>query len=1062
MNPSTARLRTYPRLLVLSLAICAALAASASPGATPKPAGPATVDQALFKAMHWRGIGPYRGGRALAVSGVPGEPGVFYFGAVAGGVWKTIDSGATWTPIFDSMPMSSIGAVAVAPSNHNIIYVGSGEGALRGNITYGDGVYKSTDGGKTWVNVGLRDSRQIGALIVDPANPDVVLVAAIGHAFGPNTERGVFRTTDGGKTWNKVLYRDDHTGAIDVTFDPHDPKVVYAALWQVQRQPWNFSSGGAGSGLYRSSDEGATWTEIKGNGLPDGVLGRIDVSVSGADSKRVYAMVEAKEGGLYRSDDAGEHWSLISQDGRVRQRAWYFSKIYADPKSIDTVYALNTGMLRSTDGGRKWELLPAPHGDHHGLWIDPADPSRMINANDGGATVSLDTGKTWSTVENQPTAQFYHVAVDSNRFPYWVYGAQQDNTNLTPASFDDAGVIGPRVWFPAGGGECGFVVPDPRDPNIIYSSSENFIARFDKRNGISQDISAWPIDNSGHPASELAHRFNWTSPLMLSPHDPDVLYAASESVWKSTDHGHSWTIISPDLTRNDRSKQQASGGPLTKDITSVEYYDTVFTLAESPLEKGMLWVGTDDGLVWTGLADGSRWTAVTPHEMPEWSSIDMVEPSHYDSGIAYIAVDRHKLDDIKPYAYRTGDGGKTWTAIDAGLPDGAVVHAVREDPVRRGLLYAGTERGVFVSFDDGGHWQSLQLDLPASPIHDLVVHGDDLVVATHGRSFWILDDVTPLRQIQSNTAAENVVLYAPQTAMRLHYPDQVDTHRPVGENPPAGALIDYVLKSAPKGELTIDILDAQGKALRHLSSTHSTKEVQPPEWPDQIVPNDRIAAAAGMNRLVWDLRMDDPVQIPGAFYSGPTPRGPLVPPGRYQVRLSVGGITRSAPLTVVADPRVANSEAAIRAKTELALNVEHDIDRLHRAVNAIRKARSEFVRVDKALSGRPSDKSLMGEADALSKRLDPIEESLMQVNMKGSEANLAFPGMLNELFATFALSMEDADTPPTGQHLAFYNSLHGQLEDQLALWGKLKGEGIAGFNAHLKASGVAPVDAGTN
>ncbi len=1020
------------------------------------------VDPALYKAMHWRGIGPYRGGRALAVTGVSGEPGMYYFGAVAGGVWKTIDSGATWTPIFDSMPMSSIGAIAVAPSNHNVIYVGSGEGALRGNITYGDGVYKSTDGGKTWANIGLKDSRQIGALIVDPTNPDIVLVAAIGHAFGANAERGVFRTTDGGRSWNKVLYKDENTGAIDVTFDPHDPHIVYAALWQARRQPWNFSSGGLGSGMYRSSDEGATWTEVKGNGLPDGILGRIDVSVSGADSKRIYAMVEAKDGGLYRSDDGGQHWKLITQDGRVRQRAWYFSKIYADPKSIDTVYALNTGMLKSTDGGKSFSLVSATHGDHHGLWIDPADPARMINANDGGASVSLDTGKTWSSQDNQPTAQFYHVAVDTNRFPYWVYGAQQDNSNLTTASFDDEGVIGPRVWFPGGGGECGFVVPDPRDPNIVYSSSENYFARFDKRSNISQDISAWPVDNSGHPASELAHRFNWTSPLMLSPHSPDVLYAASEAVWKSTDHGHSWTIISPDLTRNDRDKQQASGGPLTKDITSVEYYDTIFALAESPVKKGMLWVGTDDGLVQTTLDDGAHWAAVTPSGMPAWSSIDMVEPSHFDAGIAYIAADRHKLDDIKPYAYRTVDGGKTWTSIANGLPDGAVVHAVREDPVRRGLLYAATERGVFVSFDDGSHWQSLQLDLPASPVHDLVVHGDDLVVATHGRSFWILDDVTPLRQIQSGTAAENIVLYAPQTAMRLHYPDAVDSRHPVGENPPAGALIDYYLKSAPKGELTIDILDAQGKVLRHLSSTHSTKEVQPPEWPDQIVPNDQIAAKQGMNRLIWDLRVNDPVQIPGAFYSGPTPRGPLVAPGEYQVKLTLGGVTHAAPLTVVADPRVANSEAAIRAKTELGLNVEHDIDRLHRAVNGIRKTRADIVRVQKALAGRPSDKALMDEADALSKRLDPIEQSLMQVNMKGSEANLAFPGMLNELFATFALSMDDADAPPTEQHMAFYQSLHGQLDAQLAQWRELQEKAIPALNAHIKATGGAPLDIRAN
>jgi photosystem II stability/assembly factor-like uncharacterized protein len=1045
----------FASIRLLGLCFIAVLIPGVATSATKGATAVAAVDPLLFKGLHWRGIGPYRGGRAIAVTGVAGEPGLYYFGAVAGGVWKSIDSGAKWAPIFDGQSTSSIGAIAVAPSNHNVLYVGSGEGALRGNITYGNGVYKSTDAGKTWRNVGLQDSRQIGALVVDPHNPDIVLVAAIGHAFGPNSERGVFRTTDGGRTWQKVLYKDDQTGAIDVTFDPNDSHIVYAALWQVRRQPWNFSSGGAGSGLYRSTDEGATWTELKGNGLPDGMLGRIDVSVSGADSKRIYAMIEANAGGLYRSDDAGAHWTLVNTDGRVRQRAWYFSKIYADPKSVDTVYALNTGMLKSTDGGKSFTLVSATHGDHHGLWIDPTNPARMINANDGGASVSLDGGNTWSSQDNQPTAQFYHVAVD-NQFPYWVYGAQQDNSNLTVASFDDEGVIGPRDWFPAGGGECGFVIPDPRSPNIIYSNSENQIVRFDKHVDESQDISAWPVDNSGHPAAELAHRFNWTSPLLMSPHDPDTLYAASEVVWKTTDHGHRWSIISPDLTRNDRSKQQASGGPLTKDITSVEYYDTIFSLAESPLAKGMLWVGTDDGLVQLTRDDGGHWSAVTPADMPAWSSIDMVEPSHYDGNVAYIAVDRHKLDDIRPYAYATSDGGKHWRSITNGLPDGAIVHVVREDPQRRGLLYAGTERGVFVSFDDGSHWQSLQLDLPATPVHDLVVKGDDLVAATHGRSFWILDDVTPLRQIDRGTAANDVVLYAPQTALRLHYPDEVDSRHPVGENPPAGALIDYVLKSTPKDELTVDILDARQHVIRHLSSTHSTKEKQPPEWPDQIVPDDRIAAVQGMNRLVWDLRMQDPVQIPGAFYSGPTPRGPLVPPGQYTVKLSVGGVTKTAPLKVIADPRVPGSDAAIQAKVKLALAVENDIDQLHRAVNAIRKTRIDLAGTQKALTGNSAGAPLTAEADSIANQLDPIEQQLMQVNMKGSEANLAFPGMLNEQLASFALGIDDADAMPTEQHLGMYRSLHDQLQVQLANWQQLQAR-IRAFDVKLQAAGVAPV-----
>ncbi len=1000
-----------PSLLVLTLAAAPALAADPA----------ATVDPSLFKAMHWRGIGPYRGGRSVAVTGVSGEPGVFYFGAAAGGVWKTVNSGASWTPLFDSQPNLSIGAIAVAPSDHKVIYVGSGESALRGDITWGDGVYKSVDGGKTWTNVGLKDTRQIGSVIVDPHNPDIVLVAAIGHAFGPNTERGVFRTTDGGKTWTRVLYKDADTGAIDVTFDPANPSIVYAALWQVRRQPWNFSSGGPGSGLYRSTDGGVTWTRLGGHGLPEGILGRIDVAVSGADSNRVYAMIEAKDGGLFRSDDAGQSWRLINSDGRVRQRAWYFSKIYADPKSVDTVFAVNTGLLKSKDGGKTFGLVSATHGDHHVLWVDPADPSRMINGNDGGASVSLDGGETWSTQENQPTGAYYHVAT-SPGFPYWVYGAQQDNSNIAIASFDDEGVIGPRDWYPAGGGECGFVIPDPRNRSIIYSNSENGINRFDKSAEQSQDISAFPGDFSGHGANELQHRFNWTSPLMMSPHDPDTIYWGGDSVWKTTDHGHSWSLISGDLTRNDKTKQLPSGGPLTKDITSVEYYDTVFALAESPLKQGQLWAGSDDGLIHVSADGGAHWDNVTPAGLPDWSTISMVEPSHFDPAVAYVAVDRHKLDDIAPYALRTNDGGKTWTSISSGLPDGAVVHAVREDPIRRGLLYAATEKGVFVSFTDGAVWQPLQLDLPAAPVHDLAIHGDDLVAATHGRSFWILDDVTPLRQIGSDTASADAVLYTPQTAMRLYYPDAVDSRRPVGENAPAGALIDYAFKTTPRGEVTVDILDASGAVVRHLSSTHSDKVQQPPEWPDQKIPVDTIPAAAGMNRLVWDLRMSDPAQIPGAFYAGPTPRGPLVPPGQYQVRLTAGGQTRTAPLTLVADPRVKDSDGAIKAKAELAVAVYKDIDRLHRAVNDIRAARTALPVGSKVLADK----------------MTTIEEALMQVNMKGSEANLAFPGMLNERLATFALIVDDADMPPTQQNLALYHDLHTQLDAQLAAWEKLK------------------------
>jgi photosystem II stability/assembly factor-like uncharacterized protein len=1005
------------------------------------------VDPALFQALHWRGIGPYRGGRALAVTGVPGDPYTFYCGFVAGGVWKSTDAGQTWTPVSDKAPFWSVGAIAVAPSNHHVVYVGSGEAAPRGNITYGNGVWKSTDDGKTWTHVGLDDSRQIGALIVDPGNPDIVLVAAFGHAFGPNPMRGIFRTTDGGKSWTRVLGKDDKTGGVDVEFDPHDTKIVYAALWQAVRQPWTFSSGGPGSGLYRSADGGVTWKQLTGNGLPAGILGRIKVSVSGADSKRVYAMIEAKNGGLYRSDDGGAHWKLVNTDGRLKQRAWYFSQIYADPKRVDTLYALNTGLYRSTDGGKSFKLLPARHGDHHGLWIDPGDPDRLINASDGGASVSVDGGKTWSTQDNQATAQFYHVSVD-NDFPYHVYGAQQDNSNIVIASADDEGAITGKDWSDVGGGETGFVLADPRDSNIVYSDNENTIWRWNRKTRQSQIVSVWPYDASGHAASELLHRFNWTMPIAMSPHNPDTLYAGMERLYRSTNDGNGWTAISGDLTRNDRSKQFASGGPITKDITSVEYYDTIFAIAESPLKRGLLWVGSDDGLIHTSPDDGGHWSDATPHDMPEWGTVDMIEPSHFDPGTAYVAVDRHKLDDIKPYVFKTADGGKTWTRLDARLPSGAVVHAVREDPAKRGLLFAGTETGVFVSFDDGQNWQSLALNLPPSPVHDLLVKDDDLVVATHGRSFWILTNITPLRQIGPASAKADVLLYNPQKAVRLYYPDAVDARPPVGENPPAGAIIDYYLASKPAGEITIDILDSDGQVVRHISSKAAKGTEQPPEWPDQILPTKTIPTNAGMNRFVWNLRYNDPAEVPNAFYSGNAPRGPIAMPGHYTVKLTANGNSQTAPLELILDPRE-KSAPGLAAKFALSMEVYHDQDALHRAVNDIRDTKALVAQAHKSHAG---DKPLLAKGDAIVRQATGIETQLIQVNMNGSEANLNYPDELNEQIYNFAGLLEDADTAPTPEETATYAGFHSQLANLLGQWNKMKGD-VAAFRTQMTKGG---------
>jgi photosystem II stability/assembly factor-like uncharacterized protein len=1025
---------------------------SPSPSGSPKATPAGLVDEKLFKGMQWRQVGPFRGGRALAVEGVVGEPNVYYFGAVAGGVWKTTDGGANWTPLFDKEDISSIGAIAASQSDHNVVYAGTGEAAIRGNATYGTGVYKSIDAGKTWKNVGLKDTRQIGALIVDPRNSDIALVAALGHAFGPNQERGIFRTADGGKTWTKVLSKDDNTGGIDVVFDPHNPNIVFAALWQARRQPWFFSSGGPGSGLYRSEDNGVTWKHLEGNGLPGGILGRIGVSVSGADSNRVFAIIEAKEGGIYRSDDAGQNWTRVNEDGRFRQRAWYFSKIYADPKSPDTVYVLNTGAFKSVDGGKTFNLLPARHGDHHGLWIDPDNPNRIANCNDGGASVSIDGGKTWSTLNNQPTAQFYHVAVD-NAFPYHIYGAQQDNSNVCIASRTDWGAIGPADWFPAGGGECGFVIPDPRDWHVMYSNSEGFLTRYDKAREEDQDISPFPMDNSGHGAENLKHRFQWVSPLIVSPHNPDVIYTAAECVFKSTDRGQSWTQISDDITRNDKSKQKPSGGPLTNDITSVEYFDTVFALAESPLKEGTIWAGTDDGLVQVTTDGGQHWTNVTPR-MPEWSTVSIIDASPHDVNTAYVAVDRHRLDDFKPYIFKTNDLGKTWSSIVNGIPEGAYVRAVRVDPKKKGLLYAGTETGVFVSFDDGAHWQPLQLNLPVSPIHDLVVKDDDLVAATHGRSFWVLDNLTPLRQINPQAAVGDVLLYQPQTALRLHYPTEFDRRQPVGDNPPSGAMIDYYLKTAPTDEITLDILDSQGKPVRHLSSKEKKENEQPPEWPDRIERVKTIPANEGMNRFAWDLRYDDPIQIPGAFYSGDGPKGPLALPGDYQVKLTVAGKSQTVPLHLVMDPRTKGTEAAVAKQFAFATQVNDRISQLHQAVNEIREIKTQIKNLHHRFDNDERLKPALAAADDLDKLISAVEEKLIQVNMKGSEANLAFPNMLNERLDTFSHAIESADTEPTKPQQDVMGMLSSDLDEQLNKWTQLKTDQIPKVGEMVKQANL--------
>ena len=1011
-------------------------------------AAAAQVPESLYSGMKYRPIGPFRGGRALAVSGVRGQPLTFYFGAVAGGVFRTEDAGQTWTPLFDKEENLSVGALAVAESDPNVIYVGTGEACVRGNITYGKGVYRSDDAGRSWRHLGLADTRQIGRVIVHPRNPEVVFVAALGHAFGPNAERGVFRSRDGGKSWEKVLFKDENTGAIDIQFDPQNPQVLFASLWQVRRQPWSLESGGPGSGLYKSEDGGATWKRLSSHGLPAGDYGRIGLAV--ATGGRVYALIEAKDGGLFVSDDAGGFWTRQNDDERIRQRAFYFSHVWVDPRARDTIYLANTGLYRSTDGGKTLTLLPARHGDHHGMWIDPDDGRHLIESSDGGASVSLDGGLTWSREDNnQPTAQFYHVTAD-DRFPWRVYGAQQDNSSVSVQTYSDNGILGDKEWYPIGIGEAAHIAVDRREPDVNYgSTSTGAMLRYDHRTEQTQVLGPWPSETSGRGADELKHRFQWLSPLIISPSEPDVLYVGAEVVFKSADRGRTWTAISGDLTRNDKAKQKPSGGPLTLDITSVEYFDTVFALAESPLQKGLLWAGTDDGLLHV-MRDG-KWSNVTPKDAPQWGTVSLIEASPFDAGTAYVAIDRHRLDDQKPYLFRTGDFGRSWKRINGGIPDGSFTRAVREDPRRKGLLYAGTETGVFVSFDTGEHWQKLQLNLPAVPVHDLIVHGDDLVVATHGRSFWVLDDLAPLRQASAQVAAQEVALYAPAPALRLHWPDSFDKRMPAGENPPAGALLDYWLKQKPQGELIIEVAGADGRVLRTLSSRpHHLGPEQPQEWPDLQKPAELLPAEAGMNRFPFDMRYDPPSELPGAFYGGLPPRGPMLLPGTYTLRLKVDGKSATAPLEIKPDPRVQATPQEMQQQLAMQLAVRERMSALHEAVLGLRSERDQLAQLKARAGSDARFAALVGRAEAAAQALTAIERRLVAVDVKSTEGTLRFPVQLNEQFDSLRGGLDYADAAPVPAIREVLDDYSAALDAQLQKLAEVRARDLSAVNEEAR------------
>ncbi|HVA54534.1 MAG TPA: glycosyl hydrolase [Gammaproteobacteria bacterium] len=1042
-------LHRVARRAVLLFATLVLLAASLVPSVSAADApGPHT-------GLVWRSIGPSRGGRTLAVAGVAQQPEVFYFGAVVGGVWKTEDAGASWTPIFDKQPIASIGAIAVAPSDPNVIYVGTGESALREDISFGDGVYKSTDAGQTWQHIGLSDTRHIGKIIVDPNNPDIVLVAAVGHAYGPNAERGVFRSTDGGKTWKKVLYQDVHTGAVDLSFSPDNPRIVYAATWQVQRSPWHLESGGSGSGLYKSTDEGQTWKRLEGHGLPPGVWGRLGVSAARGD--RVYCIIDAKAGGLYRSDDSGENWERVSSDARLSERPWYFSRVYADPTNSNVVYVANTGFYKSIDAGETFHMVRAPHGDNHGLWIDPADSTRMIVGNDGGASVTVNGGVTWSTQLNQPIGQFYHVAVD-NRFPYYVYGAQQDNESVAIPSRSDYGPIDAHNWYVVSDNESGYVVPDPTDSDIVYSGSYfGILTRTNLHTGQMQDVSPWPFDADGHTAAESKYRFTWTMPFVFSPQNPKVMYFGSQYLLRSDDAGMSWTAISPDLTRNDKSKQGTSGGPISKDNASAEYYDLIYSIAPSALAAGQIWVGTDDGLIQLTRDSGKSWQNVTPKGMPAWAKVSLIEASHFDASTAYAAVDAHKLDNFHPYIFVTHDYGRSWTRADKGINAPAFVRAVREDPVQKGLLYAGTETGVYVSFDNGKNWRSLQLNLPVTSVRDLVVKDGDLVIATHGRGFWILDDILPLREIAAGTNPDSNHLYATRTAARLHSANDGSLpYESVGKNPPDGAILYYSLAAKPKAEVTLAISDATGKIIRTFSSTPKPVENgHPLEFPtEKHAKLEPLETSAGLHRVVWNLRYAAPNDIPGAYYDSGGPVSPMVLPGIYTITLKVGDKSFTQPLTVIADPRVHVTADALQQQLDLMMKLNQAVAEDHSTANAIRWVREQLAGVQARLSGHAGAEAIGKTATELDAKLADLLETFYQYRAHAEESQLNYPTELNSQLAYLEVLVDSADSAPTQQQQAMYVVLRANLDAALARWASLRDKDIAAFNARMQQAGI--------
>ena len=1015
-------------------------------------------DSVLPGGMQWRSLGPARGGRSITAAGSAARPNEYYFGATGGGVFKTTDGGQTWQPVADKfLKTSSPGAIAVAESNPDVVYVGMGESCLRGNVIQGDGIYKSTDAGKTWSHVGLEKTLVISKIRVHPTNPDVVLVAALGNPYASGPDRGVYRSTNGGASWERVLFKSDKAGAIDLAVDPARPEVIYAAMWEAFRTPHSLSSGGPDSGLWKSEDGGRTWKDItRAAGLPGGLLGRIGVAVSPADARRVYALVEAagEDGGLYVSEDGGASWKQVNKERRFRQRAFYYTHVYADPKDASVVYVLNTGLYRSADAGKTWKTIRVPHGDNHDLWISPDDPRRMINANDGGANVTVNGGETW-TDQDVPTAQFYN-AITTRHVPYHVCGGQQDNTTACVSSAGPSDIL-----YEVGGCESGYVAPDPADLDVFYAGCYGgSLTRFDRRTGQRRQINVWPDNPMGYSARDIRERVQWTFPIVFHPLDPDTLFTGTQHVWRSTDEGQSWQRISPDLTRNDPATTGPSGGPITLDQTGVETYATVFTIAPSRKDRQTIWTGSDDGLVHVTRDGGEHWANVTPRDLPEFSRISLIEASPHSAATAFLAANRYQRDDRAPYVYRTDDYGRTWSRIANGLPAEDFARVVREDPVRPGLLFLGTELGVYVSFDHGGRWHSLRLELPAVSVQGLVVEQNDLVIGTHGRGFYVLPYLQVLRRLGDGSADAPLRVFTPGVVRRARAVPIASNWRGGGMagGGAASAAIDYLLEK-DAAAVTIEILDAQGEVVRTFKSVADTEKKpestaggEDDEGPPKPPAPGR---KKGLNRLTWNLRYESAPDFPGLIMWAGSTAGPLAPPGVYDVRVTADGASATARLEIARDARLAATDADLAEQFAFARQINQRVGEANRTVMRIRKIKTQLAERVRADAGKHAE--LGRAADALAARLTDVEGEIYQWRNQSSQDPLNFPIRINNKLAALQGVVESADARPTAQSREVFAALSAQLDAALARLGQLERTDLAAFNALVTKRRGQPV-----